>query len=150
MQPKVFCPWGEATGTMKRIVLLMAGNLSLSLGIAGIFLPVLPTTPFLLLSAACYVRSSNRLYHWLLGHKILGLYIRSWITYGAISIRAKIVSLLALWLVIGSTTIFFVDPWALRILLLIIALGVSIYLISMKTLTREMKEKMEDGEASGS
>ena len=130
---------------MKKILLITAGNISLSLGIAGIFLPVLPTTPFLLLSAACYVRSSRKLYLWLVSHRILGLYIRSYIIYRAVSIKAKAVSVAALWAVILSTVIFFIDSDWLKVLLLLIALGVSTYIIRIKTLTEEMlKETGEE------
>ena len=127
---------------MKKFLLITAGNLSLSLGVAGIFLPVLPTTPFLLLSAACYVRSSQRLYNWLIHHRILGLYIRSYIEYRAISIRAKGVSIFALWAVILSTVLFFVDLLWLRLLLLAVAVGVTFYLLTIRTLTDEMKSEI--------
>ncbi|MBN2511163.1 MAG: YbaN family protein [Spirochaetales bacterium] len=123
---------------MKQMLLIMAGSASLSLGVVGIFLPVLPTTPFLLLSAACYLRSSRRLYSWLINHPVLGLYIRSYIEYGAISRKAKIVSIVMLWLVITSTAVFFIDFLWLRIVLVCIAIGVTVYLLSKKTLTKEM------------
>lgn len=131
---------------MKKVFLLTAGYLSLSLGIAGIFVPVLPTTPFLLLSAACYMRSSQRLYNWLIHHKLFGLYIRSYIKYKAITLRAKIISILALWVVISSSILFFVDALWLRVLLLFIAVGVTIYLVHIKTLTKEMIKSSEIGE----
>ena len=128
---------------MKRIMLLITGNISLAFGIVGIFLPVLPTTPFLLLSATCYVRSSEKLYLWLIHHKFLGLYVRSYIQYRAISMRAKIISISMLWTVILSTVIFFVDlPW-LRGLLIMIAVGVTVYLMRIKTLTRQMIDELE-------
>ncbi|MBN2535396.1 MAG: YbaN family protein [Spirochaetales bacterium] len=123
---------------MKKVILLIAGNISLSLGVAGIFLPVLPTTPFLLLSAACFLRSSDKLYYWLTHHKMFGNYIRSYLKYKAISIKAKIISISLLWLVIGITIIFFITIIWVKVLLLLIAAGVTIYLLSIKTLTKEM------------
>lgn len=129
---------GDRNVYMKQMLLIMAGSASLSLGVVGIFLPVLPTTPFLLLSAACYLRSSRRLYSWLINHPVLGLYIRSYIEYGAISRKAKIVSIVMLWLVITSTAVFFIDFLWLRIVLVCIAIGVTVYLLSKKTLTKEM------------
>ena len=134
---------------MKKVLLLTAGNISLSLGIAGIFLPVLPTTPFLLLSAACFVRSSERLYEWLIHHKVLGLYIRSYIQYKAITRRAKIISISLLWAVMASTIVFFVDPLWLRILLACIGAGVTIHLIRFRTLTEEMRAEMTDEDPAG-
>lgn len=123
---------------MKKIILIIAGNISLSLGVAGIFLPVLPTTPFLLLSAACFLKSSDKLYYWLTHHRLLGSYISGYIKYKAISLRAKIISITALWAVICATLIFFMDNIWIRILLVLIATGVTVYLIQIKTLTKEM------------
>ena len=60
-----------------RVILLIAGTLSVAIGVVGIYLPVLPTTPFLLLAAACYVRSSERMYHWLLAQPRIGREIRA-------------------------------------------------------------------------
>ncbi|MBN2655752.1 MAG: YbaN family protein [Spirochaetales bacterium] len=135
---------------MKKILLITVGNISLSLGIAGIFLPVLPTTPFLLLSAACYVRSSKKLYLWLIHHRFLGLYIRSFIQYKAISLRAKIISLSALWIVMLSTIFFFISFLWLRALLFCIGIGVTVYLMHYRTLTEEMKNEIKKGEPGNS
>ena len=74
------------------------GTLSLALGILGIFLPLLPTTPFLLLTAALYFKSSPRLYNWLLNHKHLGPYIRNFRENKAIPLRAKIISISLMWI----------------------------------------------------
>ena len=128
---------------MKKILLLAAGNLFLALGVAGIFLPLLPTTPFLLLSAACFLRSSPGLYRRLVNHRVLGLYIRSYVLYRAVSLRGKILSIAALWAVITSTALFFVDVLWVRILLFVIASGVTIHLVLLKTLTREMRENLK-------
>lgn len=80
-----------------KTVCIILGTVSLALGIIGIFLPLLPTTPFLLLTAALYFRGSPRLYQWLLNHKCLGPYIRSFRENKAIPLRAKIISLLLMW-----------------------------------------------------
>lgn len=129
---------------MKKIILFIAGNIFLSLGIIGIFLPVLPTTPFLLLSAACYMKSSEKMYTWLINHRILGLYVRSYIKYKAISRRAKITSISLLWVVMISTIIFFITIFWIRILLLFIAIGVTLYLVQITTLTKEMMESLAE------
>ena len=129
---------------MKKILMLAAGNLSLSLGIVGIFVPVLPTTPFLLLAAACFMRSSERLYTWLVNHRILGLYVRSYILYKAISLKAKVISIIALWVVILSSALFFISLLWVRILLLVIAVGVSFYIGRIRTLTRDMLDGYEE------
>ncbi len=133
---------------MKKLFLITAGNLSLFLGIAGIFLPVLPTTPFLLLSATCYVRSSEKLYVWLINHRVFGLYVRSYILYRAISLRAKIISILALWIVMLSTILFFISLLWLRVLLFCIGLGVTVYLVHFKTLTAAMMAEIKEQQNS--
>ena len=85
-----------------KTLLAILGAVSLALGIAGIFLPLLPTTPFLLLSAALWVRSSPRLYAWLLAHPRMGPYIRDFREHRAIPLRAKLLSLTLLWLTLGA------------------------------------------------
>jgi uncharacterized membrane protein YbaN (DUF454 family) len=74
---------------LKRLFWLGAGLLALGLGILGAFLPVLPTTPFVLLAAYCFARSSPRLHLWLMTHRTFGPNIRNWQAHGAISRRAK-------------------------------------------------------------
>ena len=125
---------------MKKAVLIIGGSLCLALGVLGIFLPILPTTPFLILASACFLRSSQRLYRWITGHRVFGPYISNYLKYRAVSKRAKTVSLLSLWGVILTTIIFFVDGAAVRILLLLVAAAVSLYLLSIKTLTTQMTE----------
>ena len=118
---------------MKALYILF-GTLSLILGIIGVFLPLLPTTPFLLLTAALYVRSSPRLYHWLLHQKYLGNYIRNFRENKAIPLRAKIISISLIWITILNC-IFFIAPYLwLKILLLLIAIGTSYHILSFKTL----------------
>lgn len=121
-----------------RWVLRIAGILSVGLGVLGVFVPLLPTTPFLLLAAACFVRSSPRLYRWLIHHKWFGSYIRCYREYRAITLRAKVVTLALLWAVIGYTAIGVVEAWWLRALLAAIAVGVTVHVSSLRTLTREM------------
>jgi len=81
---------------MLRLLWIIAGGLALALGLAGIVLPLLPTTPFLLLAAFCFARSSPRLEMWLVEHPRLGPPIRDWRAEGAISPRAKGMALLAI------------------------------------------------------
>lgn len=116
----------------------MSGSLALGLGLLGIFLPLLPTTPFMLIAAACYARSSQRLYQWLLGHKIFGSYIRNWREHRAITRRTKIAMLLLLWTTLGLSVLFAVDVGILRLLLLFIGLGVTLLIINLKTMTADM------------
>ncbi len=118
---------------MKKLYITL-GIISLSLGIAGIFLPVLPTTPFLLLTAALWMRGSPRLYERLMSHPRLGPYIRSFRETRAIPLRAKIVSVSMLWATILASAFWAVNAWWLRALLIAIAAGVTWHILSFRTL----------------
>lgn len=117
-----------------RRVLIVAGTLFVGLGIVGIFLPILPTTPFLLLAAACYARSSERFYRWLLNHRWFGKYIRTYQEGKGIPVKTKALSISLIWLTIVSSVIFVVHPLIGRIILIVIAAGVTVYLLSLPTL----------------
>jgi hypothetical protein len=123
--------------TPRQWLFFILGWLFLALGAIGLFLPLLPTTPFLLLAAASFTRSSDRFYKWLIYHPVLGSYIRNYREHNAITLQAKVVSLSALWIVIGTTAIVAVDALWLRLLLLVIACGVTIHLLRMKTMKIE-------------
>jgi uncharacterized protein len=86
---------------MFRTLWLIIGLTSLALGIAGVVLPLLPTTPFVLLSAYCFARSSPRLHDWLVNHRIFGPLIRNWEQHRAISPRAKLLAVLSMAAVVG-------------------------------------------------
>ncbi len=79
-----------------RLTWLVVGLVALALGAIGIALPLLPTTPFILLAAFCFARSSNRLHEWLVTHDVFGPLIENWRRYGAISRRAKIISVVSM------------------------------------------------------
>lgn len=113
-----------------RYFLLVTGFLFLVLGVLGIFLPILPTTPFLLLAAACYVRSSERFYAWLLSHPTLSKYVLGYLDGQGIPAKAKKYTLLTLWLTL-SLTLFIVPLWPIRILLAVIGLSVSVYILRL-------------------
>ncbi len=121
---------------LRRGLLIAAGLACVAAGIAGIFLPLLPTTPFLLLAAACFVRSSETLYAWLMNHRWFGSYLRDWREHRAIPVRAKVVTLLLLWPSIAWAAIVVVNHWALRGLLLVIALTVTTVVLRVRTLDR--------------
>lgn len=111
---------------------MIVGLLSVGLGVLGIFLPLLPTTPFLLLAAYCFIRSSNRLYNWLIGNKFLGHYIHNYIENSAIEPRVKWFTIALLWIsILTSVFTLNVAVW-IKTLLLIIAIGVTIHVLSLK------------------
>jgi len=117
----------------QRTALVLVGTIALALGIVGIFLPLLPTTPFLLLAAACYARGSERLHDWLLGSPVLGQYIRDYREKRSIRLRAKVLAIVTLWLFIGIGIVS-VDAVWIRILLAAIAAGVSVHVLSLGTI----------------
>lgn len=121
---------------MIKILLIALGTLALVLAILGIFLPLLPTTPFLLLASACYVRSSSRLHHWLMGNRLVGQYLVNIQSGRGMPMRAKVTALLLLWASLAYSAYLLPIPW-LRFFLLIPGIGVSIYLLKMKTLTTD-------------
>src|SRR4030065_1400605 len=90
----------------KSRLLIGAGILSTGLGIIGIFVPILPTTPFLLLAAACYMRSSERLYRWPINNRIFGAYVRNYIEGKGMPVKIKMFTILLLWLTIALTIVF--------------------------------------------
>ena len=114
--------------TAKRRLLIAAGTLCAGLGIIGIFVPILPTTPFLLLAAACYMRSSERSYQWLTHNRVFGVYVRNYIEGRGMPVRIKVVTILLLWLTIGLSITFAVQDLVIRIILVCIAVGVTIHI----------------------
>ena len=122
----------------RRWLLATTGVLCVALAIVGVLLPLLPTTPFLLLAAACFAHSSDRLYDWLTTHRWLGPYIRNYREHRAVTMRAKVFALTLLWATIGFAAWRATDSSLLRGALVFIASSVSIHLVRLKTLTREM------------
>jgi uncharacterized membrane protein YbaN (DUF454 family) len=120
----------------------IAGTISLALGIIGIILPILPTTPFLLLSAACYAKSSERFYNWLINNKILGAYIRNYIEGTGMPVKVKIFTLSLLWITMSITIFLFIQMIWIKIVLLIIAVIVSIHIIMIRP-KKKCREEIE-------
>lgn len=126
-----------------KILLVVLGCISCVLGIVGIFVPLLPTTPFLLLSAALWVRSSPRLYGWLLAHPCFGEYVRNFRENRAIPLRAKIISLTLMW----GTMLYCIFAlltawWWAQAALLAVAIGVTWHILSFATLKKGVRCRM--------
>ena len=117
-----------------KIILTILGILSLGLGVLGAFLPVLPTTPLLLLSAALFLRGNEKLYIWLMNHPKLGPYIKNFRENKAIPLRIKIISISMLWITLLNCAIFVADHWVFRLFFILLATGVTIHILSYKTL----------------
>jgi uncharacterized membrane protein YbaN (DUF454 family) len=121
---------------LSRYLLIAAGTLSVGLAILGIFLPILPTTPFLLLAAFLYARSSERFLHWLLTNRVFGAYIDNYRRGLGMPRREKILTVTALWLTIGFSAFYVVQVVWLKVLLGLIATGVTLHLVRIPTYTR--------------
>ena len=117
-----------------KIILTIFGLISLALGFLGAFLPVLPTTPFLLLAAALFLRGNPRLHKWLMEHPKLGPYIRNFLEYKAVPMRVKIVSVSLVWITLTFCAVSVADHWALRALFIILAIAITVHILSYKTL----------------
>ena len=94
---------------MPRPVLLGIGWTCVGIGFVGVFVPGLPTTTFLLIAAWCFLRSSDRAYNWLLGHRVLGPYVRDFLSGKGMPMRSKVIAFTAMWLTCGTSAVFFVD-----------------------------------------
>ena len=117
-----------------KILLAALGLLSLGLGILGIFLPVLPTTPLLLLAAALFLRSSRPLYDWLLNHPRLGPYIRNFMEHKAIPLRVKVISVSMVWITLVYCAVAVADHWAFRLFFIALVAAITAHILSYKTL----------------
>jgi uncharacterized membrane protein YbaN (DUF454 family) len=114
-----------------RGLLIAAGCVCVALGVIGIFMPLLPTTPFMLLAAACFARSSHRFHDWLLANRTFGPLIFEWRRHRSIPFRTKITAIALLAVTLGTSIVFFVRPPWLKIALALfgLALAVSLYRI---------------------
>lgn len=121
---------------VRQWLLVSCGVLAVGLGIIGVFLPLLPTTPFLLLAAACFIRSSDRMYAWLTGHRIFGSYIKNYRERRATTRVAKVVTLTLLWSTMCFSAFFVVERWPVRAILLFIAAAVTVHVLMLATVDR--------------
>ncbi len=126
-------PSKTSQSRLKRAGLNLAGTIFLSIGVIALIIPVLPTTPFVLLAAACYLRGSPRMHELLMRNRLFGKQLRDYAEGRGISTRAKITSLGFLWLCLGISAFIFVPFLVGDILLLVVGVAVSIHLLSLKT-----------------
>ena len=124
-----------------KYILTILGLLSLGLGILGIFLPVLPTTPFLLLSAAFFLKGSKPLYEWLMSHPKLGPYISNFMVHKSIPLHVKVISVSMVWITLLYCAIAVAEHWAFRLMFIAIATGVTIHILSYRTSGRSSEDE---------
>lgn len=122
---------------MIKALLVVAGSISLSLGVVGIFVPGLPTTVFLLGAAACYVKSSDKMYNWLLRHRIFGKYIHNYRKYRAMPLKSKIIALTMMWTMIGLSAGLFIENITVKIIVVLSGVIGTVAILMVKTLRKD-------------
>ncbi len=118
---------------MRAIFWNILGFLTLALAVLGAILPILPTTPFLLLSLACYYRGSKRMHRWLLTNRLFGRYLSDYKAGLGIPMGTKVGTLCLLWATILFSAVFFAQSWHLRAFLALVLVGVSTHILLLKT-----------------
>lgn len=129
--------FGKQLNPFQRFLFTLGGLASFGLGFVGVFVPLLPTVPFLLLSAYCFARSSERYYQWLINHRYFGEHILNYRDHHATTAQVKRGTIALLWISIGITAIFAVSLWWIRLILLIIAVSVTIHVASLNTVAEK-------------
>ncbi len=129
----------EVKGLVKSLW-FAAGTLFLTIGIVGVALPILPTTPFLLLAAVCYLRGSKRMYDWMMTNKVFGRYLRDYYEGRGMSSKVKLGTITFLWVAISITAIFFTDELWLRMLLMTVAVVVSAHVATIRPRRRGSRD----------
>ena len=120
---------------LARLLWTAAGTLSLAVGVVGIILPVLPTTPFVLIAAACYLRGSKKMYDKLVKNRYFGGYLRDYMEGRGVSKRATVVSITSLWILILLSVVFATNDLIIRAVLIAVAIAVTIHLLRLRTRT---------------
>ena len=127
----------KTSNQLLKWILITAGTIFVGIGIIGIFIPILPTTPFLLLAAACYARSSTRFYNWLINNKLIGAYIKNYREGRGVPLKVKVFTIFLLWVTILFSVFFILLISWIKIILIIIAIGVTIHILTIKTFTQK-------------
>lgn len=122
-----------ARNRITRLLWTAAGTLSLAIGAVGIILPVLPTTPFVLIAAACYLRGSKRMYDRLVKNRYFGGYLRDYVEGRGVSKRATVVSIAFLWSLILLSVVFATNDQIIRAVLVVVAIAVTVHLLRLRT-----------------
>lgn len=127
-------PANRVKSDLLRWILICCGWVSIVSGVVGIFLPLIPTIPFLLLAAACFARSSERFHTWLIDHNHLGPLLRSYLHGGGIPLKAKKVAIGMVWVSFPASAFLFVPVVWVKIVLMVIATGITLYLLGLPTI----------------
>ena len=124
-----------------RALLMIAGTICLVFAAIGLVLPLIPTTPFLLAAAACYCRSSERFYSWLINNRWFGEYIRNYREGNGIPLKTKVLAVTILWVTISISAVFLVPILLVQVVLFIVAVAVSIHILRLPTYKKKQLKK---------
>ena len=119
--------------SLKRALFIVAGTVSIALGVIGIFVPLLPTVPFLLLAAYCYAKGSEKFYRWFINNRWFGKMIQDYNEGKGVPLMAKVFSVGFLWIAMGYAVIFVVDSEIIRAVAILVGVAVTIHLMMMKS-----------------
>ena len=121
-----------------RWLLIVAGILSLAIGVVGLLIPVFPTSPFVLVAAACFVRSSDRLHRWLLENRLFGEIVRRYQAGEGLPLATKVGALALLWAMLGTSALLLVPDrlWWAKVAALAVGLGMTIHVLLIRTRRR--------------
>ena len=122
---------------MKRILFKILGLLFVAIGFIGIFLPLLPTTIFLIIASYFFMKGSPELNEWMLKNKFLGPYIKNFRENKGMSKKSKVSAIILLWITISVSAVFFTENFLIRLFLFFVAAGVTVYITTFKTLEAE-------------
>lgn len=123
-----------------KFLLIFLGSIFLAIGFLGLFIPVFPTMPFLIISGLCYINSSRKLYEWLTRLKYFGPHVKNYVEHRSIVKKYKWLSILFIWIPTLITVLFIIDDGGYRLFSLIIAFVVSIHILSLNTIDEHNDE----------
>lgn len=127
---------GRVSGKMMRGIYVIVGTIALVIGAIGLFLPVIPTTPLVILAAACYYRGSERLHAWILRSRWFGETIKNYQAGRGLTRDTKVRAIILMWTTIIISAWFFVSNHFVRVAMIGVAMGVTVYLVRLPTLER--------------
>ena len=127
---------GRVSGKMMRVIYIVVGTIALVIGAIGLFLPVIPTTPLVILAAACYYRGSERLHAWILSSRWFGETIKNYQAGRGLTRDTKVRAIFLMWTTIIISAWFFVSNHFVRVAMIGVAIGVTVYLVRLPTLER--------------
>lgn len=126
----------RVSGKMMRSIYIIVGTIALVIGAIGLFLPVIPTTPLVILAAACYYRGSDRLHNWILSSRWFGETVKNYQEGRGLTRDTKVRAISMMWAMILISAWFFVSNFFVRVAIICVAIGVTVYLIKLPTLEK--------------